>query len=64
MNSQGDSLRAVSASTANFLHGLINIHLLTRDGQAVGCGCQPSASKALDLNPEGYRQEDGIPAFL
>ena len=35
----------------------MNIHLLNQDGKAVGCGWQPSASKALDLNPEDYRQE-------
>ena len=35
----------------------MNIHLLNQDGKAVGCGWQPSAYKALDLNPEDYRQE-------
>jgi hypothetical protein len=55
--SQGASLRVVSASKANRSTGLMNIHLLNQDGKAVGCGWQPSAYKALDLNPEDYRQE-------
>ena len=55
--SRGDSLRVVSASKVNRSTGLMNIHLLNQDGKAVGCGWQPSASKALDLNPEDYRQE-------
>ena len=54
---QGASLRVVSASRVNRSTGLMNIHLLNHDGKAVGCGWQPSASKALDLNPEDYRQE-------
>ena len=55
--SRGGSLRVVSASKVNRSTGLMNIHLLNQDGKAVGCGWQPSASKALDLNPEDYRQE-------
>ena len=54
---RGGSLRVVSASKVNRSTGLMNIHLLNQDGKAVGCGWQPSASKALDLNPEDYRQE-------
>ena len=54
---QGAPLRVVSASKVNRSTGLMNIHLLNHDGKAVGCGWQPSASKALDLNPEDYRQE-------
>ena len=54
---QGASLRVVSASRVNRSTGLMNIHLLNHDGKAVGCGWQPSASKALDLNPEDYCQE-------
>ena len=35
----------------------MNIHLLNWDGKAVGCGWQPTASKALDLHPDDYSQE-------
>ena len=55
--SQGDSLRVASASKGNRSTGLMNIHLLNRDGKAVCCGWQPSASKALGLNSDDYHQE-------
>ena len=50
-------LRVVSASRPVRSSGLYTIHLLTTEGRAIGCGWQPTPSKALDLNPDDYQAE-------
>ena len=44
-------LRVVASSRKSGPTGTYKIHLLTVDHKAVGCGWQPSALKARDLNP-------------
>ena len=35
------------------------IHLPNKDGKAIGCGWQPTSTKALDLNPDDCRNDEG-----
>lgn len=46
--------RVVSASKPSRNTGLMNIRLLTKEDKKIGCGWQPPASKAVDLNLTDY----------
>lgn len=51
--------RVVSATKPSRAAKLMTIHLLDKEGRAIGCGWQPGATKALDLNPEDYQHTPG-----
>ena len=50
-------LRVVASSRKSHPTGTYKIHLLTVDHKAVGCGWQPTALKAQDLNPIDHQSD-------
>ena len=52
-------LRVVASSRKSGPTGTYKIHLLTVDHKAVGCGWQPTALKAQDLNPIDHESDPG-----
>ena len=50
-------LRVVASSRKSGPMGTYKIHLLTVDHKAVGCGWQPNALKAQDLNPIDHQSD-------
>ena len=50
-------LRVVASSRKSGPTGTYKIHLLTVDHKAVGCGWQPTALKAQDLNPIDHQSD-------
>ena len=52
-------LRVVASSRKSGPTGTYKIHLLTVDHKAVGCGWQPTALKAQDLNPIDHQSDPG-----
>jgi len=52
-------LRVVASSRKSGPTGTYKIHLLTVDHKAVGCGWQPTALKAQDLNPIERQSDPG-----
>ena len=50
-------LRVICSNKPNRNTRLYSIHLVNAEGKAVGCGWQPTATKALDLNPLDYHND-------
>eukprot|EP00435_Cladocopium_sp_Y103_P020490 s1944_g5.t1 len=50
-------LRVVAATKKARGSQTFTVHLLTQEGRAIGCGWEPPATKALDLDPKDFINE-------